>query len=75
MKSMKNTKKNPVISSDQLPKGYDRSNFRDRSFGKRKMEVGAVLRSVVMRQMAEAFYYLKAQTAFHGSLKVLWQKI
>ena len=38
------------------------------------MEVGAALRSVVMRQMAEAFYYSKAQTAFHGSLKVLWQK-
>lgn len=49
--------------------------FVIRSFGKRKMEVGAVLRSVVMRQMAEAFYYSKAQIAFHGSLKVLWQKI
>ena len=31
--------------------------------------------AAVMRQMAEVFYYTKAQTAFHGSLKVLWQKI
>ena len=58
-----------------FPKDMTDRIFVIRSFGKRKMEVGAVLRSVVMRQMAEAFYYLKAQTAFHGSLKVLWQKI
>lgn len=28
--------KNPVISSDQLPKGYDRSNFRDPKLWKEK---------------------------------------
>lgn len=32
----KKYEKNPVISSDQLPKGYDRSNFRDPKLWKEK---------------------------------------
>ena len=56
--------KNPVISSDQLPKGYDRSNFRDPKLWKEK---DGSWRCVTVSRNGnkwQVFYYT-AQTAFH----------